>query len=292
MQDTQRVAITVQRGSRCDQFELQAGLLRIGSASHCDVRLAPDEAAPEQVLLAPDARGLSICALSAEPPMRLDGAPLTRAVITSGATLELGPVLLTLQVVQAPKRADKQKTLVKNARLSAMLLACAILGYSLLHETPVQSAFTRSIAPPELFAGVQTGCREHEPAAARVLAREQLAAADGKRERSPFSVRDGVLAVPLYATAASCFQLAREPDAAREAAASARLLAAELQQSLQAHQARLEYFLARTRFAAAEAELVALRELVAGRNDAYSQWLTAVARELPSASSNQGKVQP
>jgi len=73
---------------------------------------------------------------------------------------------------------------------------------------------------------------------------------------------------------------------------SAQLIAAELQQSLQAHQARLEYFLARTRYAAAGEELLALRDLVAGRNDAYTQWLWAVARELPSAQAEQGEVQP
>ncbi|HKU39595.1 MAG TPA: hypothetical protein VJR89_15655, partial [Polyangiales bacterium] len=112
-----------------------------------------------------------------------------------------------------------------------------------------------------------------------------------KRERSPFRAFDGVQAVPLYASAAACFQSAGDASAAREAAGAAQQLALELQQTLQAHAAQLEYFLARARYAAAAAELAPLRELCTGRNDAYAQWLSAVARELPSALARRTKEQ-
>lgn len=281
--ETRRIAISVQRGTKKEHFELQAGSLRIGSASHCDVRLLPDEAAPEQLLLSKDPRGLLLRALCHEPVVRLHGAALTQAVIQSDATLELGALRLGVQLLQTREQAPPYAAWLKHARLGAMLIGIALLGYTLLNEPEVQSAFTRPVPAPKLFATSLSPCREAEPDAARVLAREQLSAAASKRERAPFSARDGVQAVPLYESAAACFQAAGEHELARDTHAEGQLLAAELQQELHAHQARLEWFLSRSSYAAAGQELAALRELVAGRSDAHAAWLLAVARELSGA---------
>jgi hypothetical protein len=292
LMETQRVAISVQRGTRKEQFELQAGTLRIGSASHCDVRLLPDEAAPEQLLLAKDARGLLLRALCHEPLVRLDGATLTQAVIQSGATLEVGALRLGVQLLQTREHTVPHAALLKHARLVAMLIGIALLGYTLLSEPEVQSAFARPVPAPKLFAGGPSECGEAERDAARVLAREQLSAAASKRERAPFSARDGVQAVPLYASAAACFRAAEEHELARDSEAEGHLVAAELQQELHAHQARLEWFLARASYAAAAQEVMALRELVAGRSDAHAAWLAAVTRELPHALVAQEQAKP
>ncbi|HKU39843.1 MAG TPA: FHA domain-containing protein, partial [Polyangiales bacterium] len=164
--ETRRVSISVQRGDRCDQFELQAGELRVGSASHCDVRLGPDEAAPEQLSISAEPRGLYISALTATPLVLFRGAPLTHVSIDSSAVLELGSLRLGVQLVAGQARPDRQRELLKNARLLAMLLGTLLLGYSILNEPEAPSALARPIAPPALFAQLAPTCRESERAAA------------------------------------------------------------------------------------------------------------------------------
>jgi hypothetical protein len=278
--DQRHVAISVRRGRRLEQFELQAGTLRVGSAAHCDVRLAPDEAAAEQLLLTPHPRGLSVRALVTEPATHLDGARLSEALVDTTATLTIGAVSLTLQLLAPRERADEHSATLKTARRVALLIGLAALYYAVLHEPPAQSAFRVAVATPELFTLGQRECRYRERQAASVFAREQRAAADSKRERSPFNKRDGVLAVPLYDSAAACFRAAGELDSASEASSAAQRLAAQLQEELHAHHVLLEWFLGRARYAAAAQEVLLLRELVVGREDRYARWLSAVAREL------------
>jgi hypothetical protein len=283
MPEQRHVAICVQRGRRLEHFELEAGNLRVGSAAHCDVRLGPDEAAGEQLLLAPHARGIQVRALVSEPATYLDGQLLSEAVVDSAATLEIGSVTLTLQLLAKRQPRDEHAALLKTARQVGLLLAVGVAYYAVLHEPPVQSAFHSSVKPPELFALGQGQCRYRDPEAARVFAQEQRATADGKRERSPFSKRDGVLAVPLYDSAAACFRAAGDRQSAHDVAKAAQRLAAELQEELHAHQVLLEWFLGRARYLAAAQEVLLLRELVAGREDRYTHWLSAVARELRSS---------
>jgi len=286
MTENQRVAIAVQRGRRRDQFELQAGTLRLGSASHCDVRLAPDEAAAEQLILTAHPRGLALRALVSEPVIRLDGEPLSDAVVESSATIEIGSVVLELQLLEKRASRDDGAALLKTVRRVAMLLGLSVTAYVVLHEPPAPSALRRSVPLPALFGVGPGNCRYRDRETALAFAQQQLSAAEGKRERSPFSTRDGVLAVPLYAAAAACFRSAGDLENASDAAQAGQRLATHLQEELHAHQARLEWFLERTRYEAAAQEVLVLRELVAGRNDVYAQWLAALARELRSTLQN------
>jgi hypothetical protein len=284
MADVQRgVSISVLRRKRVEQFELQAGSLRIGSAAHCDVRLAPDEAAPEQVALEPRGRGVQLRALAGGPALLLDGAPLTEALVEGNATLEIGEVVLMLRVLEPVKPKDDGSATLKAARQVALVLGVCVLYYVVLQDSPAQSAFGMAVPPPVLFPPhAEPACRHTDREAARVFAEEQLVAADGKRERSPFSNRDGVQAVPLYESAAACFRRAGDAARASAAAAAGKQLAARLEEELHAHRVRLDWFLGAQRYDAAAREVGVLREYLPGREGPYEQWLAMVARELRS----------
>lgn len=282
MQETHRIAIAVQRRGRVEQFELPLAPLRVGSASYCDVRLAPDEAAPEQLAFEPRGRALWVRALASEPHAKVNGQPLSEGLIESRAVIELGSVLFTVGLIEvANVSANGESAKLKKLRQYAMLLAVAAMYYFVLHESPPESALARPVPPASLFPEVRPDtCRHGEREAARSFAEEQRASADSKRERSPFSVRDGVLAVPMYEMAAACFRRAGDAEQAADASRAAQQLARKLEEELQGRQVRLEWFLNRGRYRAAAEEVVLLREMLLDRSDPYTHWLSAVAREL------------
>ncbi|MET0385158.1 MAG: FHA domain-containing protein [Polyangiales bacterium] len=280
----QRVAVIVHRKKRSEHFELRAGVLRIGSAAHCDVRLLPDEAGPEQLLIEATERGVVLCNLSRDQPVLLDGRPLVAAALLEATVrVELGPLTLSIQPLgpEVPG-ADAGQSLFKRVRQAALVIGVAVAYYAVLHEEPKSTAFDYSVPTPQLFeAQAGTACRyRDEPGRARAFAEEQLAAAEGKRERSPYDIREGVQAVPLYDAATACLSAIGDQAAAHESHAARQQLARRLQEDLRAHQVRLEWALERRRFAAAVPEVRAMRELLDGRRDPHAQWIAAVSREL------------
>lgn len=281
MTQSQRLAITVERRKRLEHFELRAGLLRIGSAAHCDVRLAPDEAAPESVLVQGHAHGVLLRRKSDAFAVALDGLPFSEHVVSGRARLTIGNVALSIELLAAQKRADQDRSLLKRVRRIALLLGIGVGFYVVLQDEPAARAFDHSVPTPLLFGGASgQACPHHDAATARAFGLEQLAAAQGKHERSVFSARDGVLAVRLYDTAQSCLAAAKDQPAADEARAARERLARTLQEDLRTHQVRLEWALERRRYASAARELAAIRELLLGRTDEHAQWIAAVAREL------------
>ena len=290
MKGERHVTIAVQRRGRIERFELPLGPLRVGSASYCDVRLGPDEAAPEHLAFEPQGNGLCARALSSEPAAELDGAPLDAALIDPRGTIKLGDLLLSFEVSQPLAVDTAHSRRIRKLKQVGMLLMLALMAYYALYRGRGPSALQRSVTPTPLFdARGEASCRHRDREAARAFAEEQRLIADSKRERSAFHMHDGVLAVPLYEQAAACFALAGEADAASEAREAAARLIDQLETELHAHEVRLEFFLARGRYPAAEREVVVLRELLAGRDDRYGQWLSAVARELRAALSQPKK---
>jgi hypothetical protein len=279
-----RIVISVERRRGVEQLELRAGHLHIGSGAHCDVRLAPDEAASEQLLLTDRPDGVSVRNLNLTHTVLLDQAPLTQALITGAALLEISGVKLSLQVLPAEPVVDKTRSTLKSARQLAMLVAVLVGYYVVLTETPASTAFDRSVPAPELFAAQRGGeCRFRTAATARAYAREQLVAAEVKQERFPYSTRDGMLAVPLFDGAYACFMAGADEGEAQRVRATRERLVRTLQDDLRTHQLRLEWSLGRHRYPAAAQEVTAIREFVQGRTDAHAQWIAAVSAGLRAA---------
>ena len=281
MEPLQRVAITVQQPKRRERFELQAGELRVGSAAHCDIRLAPGEAALEQLALRGDARGLWVINTSPEPPVLLDDQPLTRRLVTDRARIEIGPALLQVELLAAQPKPAKRRVLFKRARQLALLIAIVPAYLAATYQPEARSALERTLPAPELFAGApRPACAYGEPPIAQAAAEEQLMAADAQRERYPFDASEGVRAVAHYELAGACFARAGAPERAARAQRERDQLARALQEDLRAHQAQLEWSLARRRYDVTARAVRALQALLVDRDDAHAQWIDQLARAL------------
>jgi len=284
----QRIAISVERAKRSEHFELHAGVLRIGSAAYCDVRLAPDEAAPEQVLLQGHDRGLLVRRLSGEYPMLLDGRELTEALVTSDARLEIAGVKLAIKLLAPLEQGKSSRSVLKRVRQLALLSILGVAAYAALQVEPELRPFDHSLPTPVLFGGEELAkCRYEDKGLARAYAWEQLAAAESKRERYPYASREGVAAVNLYSSAVGCFTAAGERAAADDTRHARAQLVQTLQEDLRAHQVRLEWALERHRYSAAVREVQELEALLIGRTDHHAQWIAAVARDLRAMANQQ-----
>jgi hypothetical protein len=277
----QRVQISVQRDKRTEVFELQAGVLRVGSAAHCDIRLAPSEADPEQLSLAADGGGLWVDNLGPSRAVRIGDQPLTRALVQDSTRITLGSVVLGVQLLAAAPSARVKTSALKRLRQLAMIVAASAAYYAAMHNEPTDTAFDHTTPIPLLFAAPSlTKCPHNDAATAHAYADQQLMAAQAKRERSPYNARDGVLAVPLYDAASACFDVAGQRDAAAQASDERAQLAQHLQENLRSHQVQLEWSLERHRYQAAAQEVRRMQELLAGRSDSHAHWIAAVALEL------------
>jgi hypothetical protein len=131
-----------------------------------------------------------------------------------------------------------------------------------------------------LFAESTATCPQSTPEAAAALAEEKLAQADGKRERLPFDVREGVSSVPLYDEAIACFKAANRPDDAKETEASRDMLKRSMSDDFRARRLRLEHMLVVEDYELAKLDVRVLRDLTAEKRGPYVDWLASVQSRL------------
>jgi len=115
---------------------------------------------------------------------------------------------------------------------------------------------------------------------ALALALEKKVVAEGKRERRPFHVQDGVAAVPLFETVSACFRVANDATSAQNASSAAAQLRAKIDEDYRAHQVRLEHALNVNDLATAQKEVSVLRAFTEGKSGPYVQWLSNLDRKL------------
>jgi len=94
----------------------------VGSGASSEVRLAPEEAAAEQLWI--EARGGQVFAeaRAASPPVFVDGAPLSAGPLAPGSVLTVGRTTLRVRVVERHPRASTA------ARGRVLMRLCAALG--------------------------------------------------------------------------------------------------------------------------------------------------------------------
>ncbi|MET0342857.1 MAG: hypothetical protein ABW252_17760 [Polyangiales bacterium] len=274
--------IEVHRGGKVSVLDVQSDRARVGSGAHCDVRLAPDEGAIEQLAVEARDEEVHVRVLALQHPCLLNGAPFIEGRIPETATLELGGVLLRMKfvpgAVKPEKRGGKASTPPALQALALVGLAVGfyfVLGNKGLDGSPLGTGMAE---PPKLALG-EEACSQSERPAAYALAEESLLAAEARRERAPFYARDGLSAVRLFLRAASCYERAGDGRAAGDARAAASELHARLSDELHVRHVRLERLLAEQRYADAKRESQIISEYVADPSAPYSQWLSAVVRE-------------
>jgi hypothetical protein len=133
---------------------------------------------------------------------------------------------------------------------------------------------------PALWAEPVAACPVSAADQAAALAAEKWVVAEGKAERRPFKVQDGVLAVPLYELAAACFKTAGDTEHTTEASKAAATLRTKVGEDYRAHQVRLEHALSVNDLQTAFKEVKVLRAFTEGQSGQYVVWLGNLDRQL------------
>ena len=276
--------IELHRGNKLSVLDVQYDRAIIGSGAHCDVRLAPDEAAIEQLVV--EARGVDevyaqVRAL--DPPCLLNGAPFLEGRLLPTSMLELGSVALSVQRsvrsdVEAPTQGRKSAT---SPFVQAMGLIGIAVGLFVVLNKPKHGndALSDVVEPPLSAAIAPLVCPQQQPRVAAALAEQARGEAENKRERAPFYPGDALDAISLFERAAACYEVAGERERAREAHDAAQQLHTRVGDELHVRHVRLERFLAESRYDQVRRQAQLLGELVSDKSSRYAQWLSAVRRE-------------
>ena len=264
---------------RRESTTAQAPRIVIGSGAHCDVRLAPDQAAFEHVAIEDHPAGPIMRGLASLPPVILGGAPLLAHPLGPSTTFRIGAT--HIEITRAVAAHEAQSTTLSPAMMAklavvALLLVAVFAASRLNNEAPA----ALPPAMPDLFAKAAPACPRTDPAEARVIADDNRALAEGARERSPFDPREARSAVRSYETAAACYRAAHVPEAADEASNGAKRMRDETTLDFRARRIRLERVLLVGDYEVASQDVAVLRALTDGQQGEYTRWLASVSRDI------------
>jgi hypothetical protein len=208
---------------------------------------------------------------------------LRRAALTPDSVLAIGSVEIRVTPGAGAADADRVRreraasgsSRLRMAVLALLVVACGAVLYMKAHDKP--EVFP---AAPDLFAAKTAACPTMNVAQAGPLALDKRVAADGKRERHPFYVEEGLEAVNLYEQASACFRVAGDMVRSDEVAALARQMRREVIDGSRIRRLRLERSLLTSDKEVAVREVVALRALYLSKQGPFLTWINGVARKL------------
>jgi hypothetical protein len=268
---------------RGEELTIEAERVLIGSGAHCEIRLSVDQAAMEHVAISMGPASALAEARAFEPPPTINGSPFQRAQLLPDAILGVGQVQMTVAVIEiAEKQGLAPRKQEKTSPATYVLAAIAIplSLYVILSDSDTQDGEPPPTEVPALWAEPITSCPQGGKEQARALANDQNVLALARRERRPFHVQDGVRAVPLFETAAACFEAAGDPTAAREAAEAGKKLRLEVDEDYRTHRVRLEHAISVSDWRTAQVEARVLLAFTDGLQGEYVTWLSNLDRKL------------
>ena len=269
---------------RQEEYPIDADRALIGSGAHCEIRLPPEAAKVEHVSVQTTASGVYAQALAFDPPPLVGGVQFTQGALMPETPLVLGGIeILVTAVDLSPQarigaRTKQEKT--SPVTLAAGALMIPLLAFVLLFDDESTGVGEPPKKVPELWGEPAKACTQTGAGQALAVAQERYAIAETKRERSPFDIRDGIAAVPLYELAAVCFQSAGYKDAADEANAAAKELRGALQRDYSTHAVWLEHTLKVQDWRAAQREVALMIAFTEGKKGEYVTWLSNTDRYL------------
>jgi len=277
---TLRFDITLPDGSK-ESVETDAERVLIGRGAHCEVCLGITDLATEHVAVEILGDTVRLVARAFAPPPTLNSQEFSEVIVPQDAVLRIGELSVAITQVGVTKTSvtEKRPSSGSNAVrvIGVVALLCLLAVVALQVSDPVGKS---PAAVPELWSKSETTCPAASAAQARALAAEKRIVADGKRERHPFYVLDGVEAVSLYELSATCFRKAGEDSLADEMVSTARQLRADVSHDYRVRRLRLERALATDDNEVAAREVIMLRTLVANKPGAYADWIHTLARKF------------
>jgi hypothetical protein len=257
----------------------------IGSGAHSEIQLPPEHCAIEQLVVEARSTGVFAQARSMDPPALLNGVPFTEGRLLPESVLRIGNFELSveshqLELEDAGGRKKKPKT---NPLTYAVFVLGFPLGiYAIFALGPREQALGGPPPAPALWneSAKTPACSQSDPQQASALARQELARAEAKRERSPFYAEDGVAAVELYERATGCFVVANEPAEAGSAREHAGRLRRDLSRQYHVHRVRLERSLVTKHYDATLKEARIVRRFLQHNRGVYTSWLANLERQI------------
>jgi hypothetical protein len=275
--------ISATEGEASDKVVVDSERVLVGSGPHCEIRLPADQAAAEHVLITFLGGAIYAQARAYQPPPLLNGSPFTETPVNPGARLSIGRVEITVSVVEIADVAKLvQKKKERTSPITYLIAAIAIPAslYVLLDTPAEMEGAGKPKEVPALWDTTPVQCTHKDRERALAVARDKMVTALGRRERSPFDVRDGVLAVPLFALSAECFRVAGEKKRATEMDRMGERLKVQMDESYRAHQMRLEHALDIQNLKIAQRETKVLLTMLEGQTGPYVGWLSNLERRL------------
>jgi hypothetical protein len=258
----------------------------LGSGAHCEVRLPVEQAAVEHVELTISNGRIYARARSFEPAPTIGGSPFVQGFIEPGVEIGIGQLRIIPALAEqvGPTKAEQARASSSHARLIGMgvvgVLLILVAGQAARKGNGGVGA--GGTAPP-LWSATAAVCPQSAPAQALAFAEERRRTAEGKRERRPFHVQDGVAAVPLFDVAAACYGVGGDAGLQAASAQAASELRTKVNEDYHAHQVRLEHALNVKDMATARHEVTALRSFTDGLTGPYISWLSDLERALKPA---------
>jgi len=271
-------------GGQSELLTVDSDHVLIGSGAHCEVRVPAEQSAVEHVEVVMAAGGMvSAQARTLDRLPTINGVGFEQSSIHEGDVLGVGAIQIQITVVEIednPNVIKKKQQKTSPMTYVLALIAIPLAAYVLLMDDDERPGAKIPKEFPELWGPQVTVCPQAAPDQAAAFALEKRVLADGRRERRPFHVQDGVAAVPLYEIAAACFKTAGETAAENESATAAEDLRRKVGEDYRAHRMRLEHALAVNDLITAQKEVRVLRAFTEGRSGPYVVWLGNLERQL------------
>jgi hypothetical protein len=275
------VIVLRQPNSKPHDVSVDAERALVGSGAHCEVQLLQEDAASEHLMLEVRNGAVIGQARCLRPEPLLNGAPFGSGRILPDSVLRIGRVEMTVTVGTADAKVASAKQGMSSTRVFAIAaLALAASAYFVTMNDGREGAITPPPDPPALWAAEDVSCPRHNAEAAAASADDLRLAANGKRERSPFSPQDGVAAVPLYRRAAACLGSVGKTTDAQEAGLAAEHLQAKMLDEYHIQRVGLDRSLVDQDWEGARKHVHVLLSFLGGRSGDYVEWLSNVDRRL------------
>jgi hypothetical protein len=276
---------------RVETLTIEADRAMIGSGAHCEIRLPPEHAATEHLFVQATSAGVYAAARAFDPPPLAGGVPFMQGPVLPDVPIVLGRVEVFVAWQEtvgasAGGGAPQQKTSPLTIVLAIVMVPLA--AFVLFWEEDEGKVAEAPKDVPALFGGEAPACPQRDAEQAQALAAEKWAVADARRERSPFDVRDGVAAVPLYEVAAACFKVGRDARSADEAQRASATLKSKLTEDYRTHLVWLDRSLGTKDFKTAQREVSILLAYTEGKKGAWVTWLGNLDRQLRVKYGKQG----
>jgi len=264
-----------------EKLAVHCARVLVGSGAHCDVRLPVEHAAVEHVELTAVEGRLHARARAFDPAPTLGGAPFVQSYVEPGVWIGIGPYqILATPVAEEATSADRRRGTARRPFVAIVAVAATLLLAAGFSRRGTGADGRTPAEPPPLWTGPVTSCPQTGTGSALAFARERATLAEGKRERRPFQVRDGVVAVSLFEVASACYVAAGEAERAAATSRDAGELRARVQADYHAHQVRLEHAIFVGDRPTAAHEVKVLRAFTEGSSGPYAAWLSDMDRRL------------